>query len=162
MKYSADDREQLLDFIRENQEKHVIFLPDRYKPDGNVQINVDHLTFLLHRWLYEQLIGPPPPYLLPNCDEGKMCQNPYHRKGSKGPTEAQYLSRPSRATGQGLSAPEINKAKTHCPQNHEYTPDNTYIWVDAGGHRHRKCRTCTAKRTRAQHRAEQQARQERK
>lgn len=32
--------------------------------------------------------------------------------------------------------------KTHCPQNHEYTPDNTY--VDRSGFRH--CKTCRRER----------------
>lgn len=32
--------------------------------------------------------------------------------------------------------------KTHCPQNHEYTPDNTY--TDKNGYRH--CRTCRRER----------------
>ena len=31
--------------------------------------------------------------------------------------------------------------KTHCPQRHEYTPDNIY-WVRVNGRMHRKCRTC--------------------
>jgi len=31
-----------------------------------------------------------------------------------------------------------NARKTHCPQKHEYTAANTYVW-----HNRRSCRTCT-------------------
>ena len=38
-----------------------------------------------------------------------------------------------------------NKVKTHCPQGHEYTPENTYVWGDRN---FRQCRTCTRERGR--------------
>lgn len=34
--------------------------------------------------------------------------------------------------------------KTHCPRNHELTPDNLYVWNGI-----RSCRTCTQRRQRA-------------
>jgi len=44
----------------------------------------------------------------------------------------------------GLGQGGLNKAKTHCPKKHEYTPDNTYVYK---GRRH--CRICaTASRRR--------------
>lgn len=39
--------------------------------------------------------------------------------------------------------PHYNTAKTHCPQGHEYTPENTYINPKSGG---RMCRTCMSER----------------
>lgn len=141
-------------------EQHLIYEEGDYRSDGNVQITVDHLTYLLHRWLYEKIIGWAPRYLLPNCEEGKRCQNPYHRLPSKSSLKPQVHPPRIRATGEGMAAPELNRSKTHCPQNHEYTEENTYIWVDADGARHRKCRACTIKRTRLQHRAERIARKE--
>ena len=37
----------------------------------------------------------------------------------------------------------LNAAKTHCPQGHEYTPENTYLY---GGMR--SCKTCSNERAR--------------
>lgn len=38
-----------------------------------------------------------------------------------------------------------NAIKTHCPRNHEYTPDNTYVSPRG----QRNCRTCARERRRA-------------
>jgi len=38
-------------------------------------------------------------------------------------------------------AAELNKAKTHCPQGHEYTPENTYRFRTS-----RQCVTCRGER----------------
>ena len=46
-------------------------------------------------------------------------------------------------------------AITHCPSGHAYTDENTRVWHDSDGHRHRKCRTCataTNRRYRARNR----------
>lgn len=51
--------------------------------------------------------------------------------------------------GQGASA--INAKKTHCPQGHEYTPENTII-RERDGYTGRECRICareSSKRSRA-------------
>lgn len=44
-----------------------------------------------------------------------------------------------------LSA-QLAAARTHCPQGHEYTPDNVYL---SDGYR--KCRTCVKRRVNAAH-----------
>lgn len=47
-----------------------------------------------------------------------------------------------------LSPAEVNRTKTHCPANHEYTDENTYTRVTSTGRIHRQCRTCTIERAR--------------
>lgn len=37
---------------------------------------------------------------------------------------------------------EQQRAKTHCPHGHEYTPENTYVISRSGGRTARQCRTC--------------------
>ena len=46
---------------------------------------------------------------------------------------------------QGRGGAELNAAKTHCPKNHAYTPENTAIW---GGRR--RCLTCSRERRASQ------------
>lgn len=43
----------------------------------------------------------------------------------------------------GKTIADVNRAKTHCPQGHEYTPENTYV-----SYNHRACRTCKIARSR--------------
>jgi hypothetical protein len=33
--------------------------------------------------------------------------------------------------------------KTHCANGHEFTPENTYIYLTDNGKEYRKCRTCS-------------------
>lgn len=35
-----------------------------------------------------------------------------------------------------------NQVKTHCPQGHEYTEQNTYRWTNSNGVTMRQCRIC--------------------
>lgn len=57
----------------------------------------------------------------------RSCVNPKHLEA--------VTTRENNLRGIGLAS--INANKTHCPQGHEYTPENTYIY--RGG---RKCKTC--------------------
>lgn len=41
----------------------------------------------------------------------------------------------------GVNFDNANTAKTHCPQGHEYTLDNTY-YQSKGGYKSRKCKQC--------------------
>lgn len=45
-----------------------------------------------------------------------------------------------------------NRIKTHCPQGHPYSPENTYYYNNG---RTRVCRTCAIERTQARRRANQ-------
>jgi Pyruvate/2-oxoacid:ferredoxin oxidoreductase delta subunit len=38
-------------------------------------------------------------------------------------------------------------ARTHCPQGHEFTPDNIYMRPSKSGKLYRKCKKCAIKRT---------------
>ena len=54
------------------------------------------------------------------------------------------------------SAIQFQRAKTHCPQGHEYTPDNIYKKTNSSGGISRECRACKAdaqRRYRAKKRA---------
>lgn len=38
------------------------------------------------------------------------------------------------------------RARTHCPSGHEYSPDNTSIFLNARGQKHRRCLACHRER----------------
>jgi len=94
-----------------------------------------------HRYFYEELVGTPPPgtdldHTCHNDDltcaggptcRHRRCVNPDHLDPV---TPAVNISR-----GRGL-APK-NAAKTHCPEGHEYSEDNTYALEGK-----RQCITC--------------------
>jgi HNH endonuclease len=83
-----------------------------------------------HRYAYEAYIGPIPDGLqLDHLCRNSRCVNPHHLE----PVTA--LENTARSE---LTAAYKNRAKTHCPQGHEYTPENVYI-NPAGS---RVCRTC--------------------
>lgn len=110
----------------------------------------------LHRLVYEAAHGHPPIGVIdhtchnrdPDCPGGvtcphRACLNPAHLEDV---TSGENVLR-----GKGVCA--VNARRTHCPQGHEYTPENTYRWPNGK----RKCRACHAaaeRRRNAKRRAE--------
>lgn len=154
MRFPAELETRVLDALKATGgTHHIIFGAEGYRADGKLPVHRDGTTRLLHRYLYEILIGPvsTKEYLLRTCSN-ERCVNPYHY-------EVQPRSRLAAGRLKRFYVPngrptpmEINAAKTHCPHNHEYTPKNTYLHTDKKGCVHRMCRTCTLKRTREAHR----------
>jgi hypothetical protein len=93
-------------------------------------------TRYAHRWYWIQVNGPVPNdapldhYRYPErgCI-GRACCNPDHVRPV---THWENILR-------GVGPTAQNKAKTHCPDEHEYTPENTYLTPSGG----RGCRECT-------------------
>jgi HNH endonuclease len=65
-----------------------------------------------------------------------MCRN----TGCSNPVHLRLLTRSENSRDNGQAR------RTHCPQGHEYTPENTYVYTNPKGHRTRACRTCTIAR----------------
>jgi hypothetical protein len=88
---------------------------------GQGQLTAGGRRYQMHRFAYEALVGPVPPWhaLLPTCG-GRGCVNPALRR---------------------LAAPEEWRRRphpgvTHCPRGHPYSAENIY---PTG---RRRCRTC--------------------
>lgn len=49
----------------------------------------------------------------------------------------------------GRNSPSTEfKSKSHCQNGHEFTKENTYIFVDKNRHKHKNCKTCSRDRKR--------------
>lgn len=105
---------------------------------------------LAHRFSYEIGVGPIPEGMEldhtchsndPTCNEAnrcihRRCVNPAHLEPV---THAENVRRRHDLSEQAsATVGALQRAKTHCPQNHEYTEANTY--VDKRGSRN--CRAC--------------------
>lgn len=111
-------------------------------PYGYGRFRVHPTTYLATRWLMSHLLGRAlrwdgevREFVCHRCDN-PPCVNPAHLYIGDGFTNMQDCV----ARGRNPRA-----QKTHCPQGHEYTPDNTYV---NGGRR--TCRECALRRSRAQ------------
>lgn len=99
-----------------------------------------------HRWAYEVYTGPIPDGMQVDhlchtaavaagtCDGGDTCP---HRRCCN-PAHLELVTNAENTTRQN----HFERSRTHCPQGHEYTEDNTILTKDGK----RKCREC--KRTR--------------
>lgn len=97
------------------------------------------VTKYTHRVLYEYLVGPFPedlPFALHSCDNPPCCNPAHIRPGTHEENMREMAER-------GHS----RRARTHCPANHEYTPENVY-WGRSEGRTVRLCRTCRSERQR--------------
>lgn len=97
-------------------------------------------SVLAHRHAYATLIGPLPDDLQIDHVRARGCAStacvrPEHLEP--------VTNRENTMRGDsGKVNAERHWAITHCPAGHEYTPDNTYVHVNARGTRRRHCRTC--------------------
>lgn len=95
-------------------------------------------SLLAHRASYETFVGPIPSGLtIDHLCATKACVNPAHLEPV---TLRENCRRRDIYYG-------IGSAKTHCPQGHEYTAENTY--VNKTNQRH--CRKCANARAKAQY-----------
>lgn len=103
--------------------------------------------WMLHRLVLLTFVGPCPPGM-----EG--CHND-DDKSNNALTNLRWDTSSANHLDRTRNGGNHNALKTHCPQGHPYTPDNTYM---SGGSR--KCRTCVIRRVVERKRARRVARKE--
>lgn len=104
------------------------------KGTGHIQIRLDGRKQYIHRVVYEWLCGPIPEGRgLHHICETPRCVNPKH---------LQPVDHAEHQVEHGYKGIEIRaanaRAKTHCLNGHEYTPENTRVTKEGW----RRCRTC--------------------
>jgi hypothetical protein len=141
--------------VQRRPDGHLWFPDDQYSDArGRILVSVYGLRVTLARWLWEATTGKSLDgmFLIKQCDKFG-CQNPNHYKASPHPRD--YVI-PTRSEGPAKpTSQDRNRAKTHCPQGHEYTPDNTYTHKRRNGAVSRYCRICRRVRNAARRRKDQ-------
>lgn len=102
---------------------------------GYSVFTIGKLTILGHRYIYRHFKGDIPDGLtIDHLCKNKLCVNPDHLEPV---TMRENLARSN-------SISSVNRAKTHCPNNHPYDDRNTLFAKDGS----RICKECAYKRHR--------------
>ena len=109
-------------------------------PDGYGKIGLEGDTIYAHRLAYLLCIGPIPLYL----EVDHLCRNP----ACVNPSHLELVSHAENVRRGDNWSKGWERDVTHCPQGHEYTPDNL---VKQGLSNKRKCKTCHRERARTKH-----------
>ncbi|WP_053197411.1 HNH endonuclease signature motif containing protein [Streptomyces viridochromogenes] len=100
------------------------------QPNGYGKFGLNGKSQYAHRVAYEALIGPiAAGLMIDHLCRNRACVNVEHMEA--------VTNKVNILRGETIMA--ANAAKTHCPNGHEYTEENTYISPSSGG---RTCRTC--------------------
>lgn len=89
------------------------------------------VTTLVHRLVLETFVGPCPPGMECCHNDGNPCNNPV--------SNLRWDTRTANSLDAVRHGTNRQTQRTHCPQGHEYTPENTVL--ERGG-RARRCRKC--------------------
>ena len=89
---------------------------------------------LVHRVVFALATGREAPEVLDHLCRNTLCCNPAHLDPV---SQAENIRRGN----WGANSAALQRAKTHCPNGHEFTTENTYI-PPSTSPKQRQCRTC--------------------
>ena len=103
---------------------------------GHLAVDLPIGRRYVHRLVLESFVGPRPERMEACHNDGNPTNN--HVDNLRWDTRSENVKD---AVKHGAALGAMNAAKTHCPRNHEYDADNTYI--DPMGRR--RCRKCKSR-----------------
>lgn len=96
-----------------------------------------HVIRGAHRLAYHLAVGPVPDDHLKSIDH--LCRN----RACVEPAHLELVSQRENVMRSPIAPGALNAAKTHCPQGHPYSPENTYVYTfKTQRTTTRICRTC--------------------
>ncbi len=110
---------------------------------GYGRVSINDKECYSHRYVWERDVGPIPEGLeIDHRCRNRACCNVKHLRA---------VTHKVNLTENSVGACwQIHAAKTHCPQGHPYSPENTRLYKNKRGWNCRSCRTCTRARNRKQ------------
>jgi hypothetical protein len=106
----------------------------------------DGKSVMAHRFCYELLVGPIPDGAeLDHLCRNPPCVRPDHLEPVTSLENVARAERPDPKVWANNGA--HNRVKTHCPKDHELTPENTYIQDRGNGKVSRSCIICREERS---------------
>lgn len=84
-----------------------------------------------HRVVFAAMVGP----LIEGLEIDHLCRV----RSCVNPAHLRQVTHAVNTLASPINVAAVNKAKTHCANGHEFTPENTITRSPSG---HRKCRTC--------------------
>lgn len=106
------------------------------REDGYGTFTIDGVCHVPHLWVFKRLGGiVPDGWTMDHVCRNRGCVNVWSKDHLEAVPHAVNISR---AVGH---MSQVNAAKTHCPRDHEYTPENTRIQRRANTVM-RSCKTC--------------------
>lgn len=105
-----------------------------HTPSGYGVFRYQRRTHLVHRLIWETLVGAIPPGMhIDHLCRVRDCLNPDHLQ----PVTPAENNRRTVKGARGLESGRQQRARTHCKHGHEFNERNTYWYAG-----HRECRIC--------------------
>lgn len=103
------------------------------RPNGYGQVKRGGKTILAHRWVWSEKHGPIP--------DGAVVMHTCHRRSCVNLDHLQLGSQSENVIASVQIGTHNMTRKTHCPQGHPYSEENT-VMVNNGKRGGRRCVTC--------------------
>lgn len=138
--FITEDGSRVVSFLRHKAGKT---LTRSFAGRGRARVKLASKSFYVHELVAMTFIGPRPDGMQIRHLDDDFTNNHW--------TNLAYGTAKENCADSVASGKHVSlmwKSRTHCPQGHEYTPENTYAFTNKGGGLSRQCKECTRTRNR--------------